>query len=244
MQLNLSKPGVLLAIAAVVSILGFMQFTVYQNQQQLMKAWRAGGNGGPKARLRKTEPLKYLDIEGLPQRGDARAKVVLVEISDYQCPFCQRHMAQTFPALDGKYIRAGKIRYAFLDAPAESMHPTAMEAAIASHCAEDQGAFWAMHDNLFAKPIGSSGDVTAAARASSLEMNSFNNCVQAQKHIDLVTRRQVPLIKAGINGTPHFLIGLQNQDRKLSIISTIEGAQPLPVFESALDAALSEVSAQ
>src|SRR5262245_50192765 len=54
-----------------------------------------------------------VDTLGAPERGNARAAVAIVEFSDYQCPFCKRHVDATLPLIEKNYIANGKVRYVF-----------------------------------------------------------------------------------------------------------------------------------
>ena len=91
-----------------------------------------------------------LDITGAPVKGPKDAKVVLVEFSDFQCPFCARFSRDTIPQVQTDYVDTGKIKYVFADFPLETIHPYAFKAAEAAGCAGEQGEFWKMHDHLFA----------------------------------------------------------------------------------------------
>lgn len=78
--------------------------------------------------------------------GDAKAKVTLVEYSDFECPYCLNH-ASTIKQIRDEY--SGKVRIVFRHFPL-SFHANAQLAAEASECASVQGKFWEMHDKLFA----------------------------------------------------------------------------------------------
>ena len=79
-------------------------------------------------------------------QGDAKAKVTLVEYSDFQCPYCLNHVSTLKQIMD-EY--SGKVRLVFRHFPL-SFHANAQLAAEASECASIQGKFWEMHDKLFA----------------------------------------------------------------------------------------------
>ena len=55
--------------------------------------------------------------------GSESALVTVVEFSDYQCPFCQRHFTETLPKLMADYVDTGKVRYVFKDFPLTQIHP-------------------------------------------------------------------------------------------------------------------------
>lgn len=83
-------------------------------------------------------------VQGDPQT----AQVVVVEFSDFQCPAC-RATAPLVEQLAEEY--RGPVAFGFRHFPLESIHPNAFAAAVAAQAAHQQGAFWPMHDKLFAK---------------------------------------------------------------------------------------------
>ena len=103
-----------------------------------------------------------LKSAGQPAKGPADAPITLVEVSDFECPFCQ-----TATATVSRVVQefAGKVRVVFVRFPLVQIHPNAMKAAEASICAEAQGKFWEMHDELF-KPGRSSPSPNSAAGRS------------------------------------------------------------------------------
>lgn len=83
-----------------------------------------------------------------PKEGDTNAKVVIVEFSDFQCPYCERFYSQTLGQIKTNYIDTGKVLLVFKQFPL-SFHQYAQKAAEASLCANLQGKFWEMHNKLF-----------------------------------------------------------------------------------------------
>src|SRR5829696_5771518 len=76
---------------------------------------------------------------GEPSQGSATAKVTIMEVSDYHCPYCRRQTQPTFPQLNDEYIKTGKVRYLFVDYPIAQLHPTAARAHEAASCSGQQG---------------------------------------------------------------------------------------------------------
>src|SRR5260370_16526798 len=82
-------------------------------------------------------------------RGSPQAPVMIVEFSDFQCPFCRR-VQSTLKNLLEKY--QGQVSLAYRDFPLRGMHSQAESAAEASRWDLEQGKFWEYHDLLFGNP--------------------------------------------------------------------------------------------
>lgn len=89
------------------------------------------------------------DLANAPIEGNAQAKVVIAEFSDFQCPFCKRWSDQNLARIRERL--GDDVAFAFLHFPLTQIHPNAGNASLAATCAEDQGKFWEMHDMLFAR---------------------------------------------------------------------------------------------
>jgi protein-disulfide isomerase len=80
-------------------------------------------------------------------QGDG--EIVLMEFSDYECPFCQSFANDVLAEAKEKFVDSGKARYIYRDFPLESLHPNARSAANAARCAGEQGKYFEYHDKLF-----------------------------------------------------------------------------------------------
>ncbi len=121
-----------------------------------------------------------------------------------------------------------------------AMHKNAFKAAEAANCAGDQGKFWEMHDKLFAnqKALGSD-DLVKHAEALGLDMKKFKECLDNGKHAEQIKKDMAEGQKAGITGTPAFLLGFIGSDGKVKATKKIVGAQPYAAFKAAIDEMLS-----
>jgi len=81
--------------------------------------------------------VSIASLGSTPSIGRSDAPIVMVEFTDYQCPFCQRFHLSVFEELKKNYVDTGKIRYVSRDLPLP-MHPNAMSAAVAARCAGEQ----------------------------------------------------------------------------------------------------------
>jgi protein-disulfide isomerase len=191
-------------------------------------------------------PPDKIDIGSRPVRGNNAARVVLIEFSDYQCPFCGRFFRDILPLVDKEYIRAGKIKYVFNNLPLEEIHSQAFVAAQAVECAGEQGRFWELHDRMFANQNAlAPNDLAARAKAIELDMTKFNQCLESGRTATAIRANLAEAERMGIEGTPAFVIGLIDarnpSDTNLKILGSIGGAQPFPVFKAAIDKALTQV---
>lgn len=198
---------------------------------------------------RKEEPLrkdpaqaKLLLNEG-PAKGEPSAKIVVVEFSDYECPFCAQHFRDTLPKIERDYISTGKIRYLFRNFPIESRHKNAMFAAEAGLCAGDQGKYWEMHDFLFTTQGKVNKDqAIAQAKTLRLELGVFQRCLDERAKQEAVRTDLRSGTAAGVTGTPAFFIGraenLEKDTMQLEVYRIISGAEPYETFQTAIDSLL------
>ena len=178
-------------------------------------------------------------IAGAPSLGRADAPVTIVEFSDFECPFCQRHFAQTWPEIKRNYVDTGKVRYVFLDFPLEQIHFKARKAAEAAHCAAEQGKFWEMHDILFAQNGNLDvGQYVNYAKKLGLEAFAFDLCLGSGKQSAKINRNVASGTSIGINATPSFIIARSERGDIVSGGNIITGAQPYEQFRQAIDQAL------
>jgi protein-disulfide isomerase len=145
--------------------------------------------------------------------GDPDAPVRIVEYSDYQCPYCQRHSLETLPQIMSQMIEAGQVYYIFKDFPIESIHPLARAAANAARCAGDQDAYWQMHDALFESQnqwanqgAGVNEVFATLATDLALDVDTFNECVATGRHDAVVQASIDEALSLGVRSTPTFFI--------------------------------------
>ena len=178
------------------------------------------------------------DIGDNPVKGDSTASLMLVEFSDYQCPFCSRYARETYPLILKQYVETGLIRYVMIDQPL-SMHPQAEKAAEASHCAEEQGKFWEIHE-LMMRMQDNLDDLAFYARSLKLDTNRFQDCLDDGKYEAAVLRDMELADQLGISGVPGFVIAAvdEKNPRQATGILMLRGAVPFSNFKREIDAAL------
>jgi protein-disulfide isomerase len=147
------------------------------------------------------------------------------------------------PQVETDYIKTGKVKYVFSDLPLESLHPYAFKAAEATNCAGEQGKFWEMHDRLYANQSAlKPSDLPQHAQALELDMAKFQQCLDTGKHASSIRKDMAAAGKAGVTGTPTFLVGVQEANSpKVKFLKVFFGAVPYATFKDALDTALSSL---
>ena len=179
------------------------------------------------------------EIDGAPSYGQASAPVTMIEISDYHCPFCRRHVQQTQPQLYAEYVNSGKVRHVFLHYPIDQLHPDAYRSHEAASCAADQGKFWQFHTKLFETPLRTIEQLVPVGQSVGLDPQALRACLESGKHSQEVKASVERIQKLGISGTPAFLIGRTTSGGgPIKINKVVEGAQPFSVFKTALDETL------
>ena len=225
----------LLAGIAAVSIIGFI--IMLPKSQTWKSAENSNANTNVGAQVNPT-PTPQEPLQGNPAllppvssedyvRGDANAKITLIEYSDFECPFCSRH-APTIDKILENY--KGKVRLVFRHFPL-SFHPEAQKAAEASECAGEQGKFWEMHDKIFEANEAKNMSVdTWKKAAKDLKLNTakFNDCLDSGKYLSKIQNEQADGQAAGVEGTPATFV-----NGKL-----ISGAVPYEQFKSVIDSIL------
>ncbi len=164
--------------------------------------------------------------------GRADAPLTLLEFTDYQCPFCRRFQAETWPLLKKNWIDTGKLRFVVRDLPLD-IHAAARPAAQAAHCAAEQGKFWEMHDALLTGPDPlEDGGIDRRAKALGIDLERLHACMAAQRYAGAIERNVAAADALNIRGTPAFVIGrMANGGLEGQLV---DGAQPYEEFDAAL----------
>lgn len=179
------------------------------------------------------DPAQGLSLAGVDDsdhvRGDLnKAKVVLIEYSDFECPYCGRHN----PTMIDVYEEYGDdVAWVYRHFPLTSIHPEAIPAALASECAEEQGKFWEFSDALYENQTLLSNEYyTELATDLGLDIEQFTSCYESQKYLDKVESDQASGSAAGVTGTPATFVNGQ----------LVSGAYPFETFKGMIDEILGQ----
>ena len=188
----------------------------------------------------KQPPLEdvYIDTAGAMSLGDANAKAVMIEFSDYQCPFCGRYANETFAPLLAQYVKTGKVRYVFKNFPLEAIHPFAEKAAEAAECMGEQGKYWEGHERLFKNQQAiDAKQLSGLALALALNVPKFQQCLDSGKYAGKVKADVADGTRLNVKGTPSFFFGYPDpaDPRKIKAAQFVTGAVPLDQFKEAIE---------
>ncbi len=174
-------------------------------------------------------PTFPVEVGNAPFAGDKDAKVVIVEFSDFQCPFCAKG-ADLLKKIKSKY--GNKVKVAFKNFPLP-FHNNAEGAAIAGLCANEQGVdyFWKMHDEMFARQDAlDMAGLSSTAGKIGLKKEAFEACLKDKKYLAQVNSDMEDGKKVGVKSTPTFFVNGQ----------LIQGAQEFNVFAELIDEVLAK----
>ncbi len=178
-----------------------------------------------------------------PVMGDPHAKVAIIEFGDFECRFCRRYHRSTFQQIKHEYMDHGRVQYLFRDFPLP-IHRHARGAAIAAHCAGEQGAYWAMLHEIFDSNERLGPDLYRKyAKFFRLNTKRFDRCLTDGSQAAKVDQNVSYGRSLKIDGTPAFFIGTVKGDH-ITNVKRLSGALPLKVFEKAVDTALLEAGGQ
>jgi len=168
-----------------------------------------------------------------PVLGDEKAKISIVEFSDFECPFCARAASGAIADFkNSDYFKKGDVNLIFKQFPLTSIHANAQKAAEASECANKQGKFWEYHDVLFANQRALDvNSLKAYASNLKLNMGDFNSCLDSGEFAASVANDAKQGMSAGARGTPYFVI-VNHKNGNSQIVS---GAVPWANFETAIN---------
>lgn len=178
--------------------------------------------------------LGDFDLTGIGyDRGSTTAPVVMIDLSDFSCPYCGAFSIRTYPAIEREYVKTGKVFFKYVPFVAGGF-PNSREATRATECAADQGGFWPMMTRVYEsqREWRKGGDpyplLSGLASTAGLDTVRLRECYRSGR-TDARTARASNLANdLGVRVTPSFIINER----------PVQGALPLADFRKVIDAAL------
>jgi protein-disulfide isomerase len=211
------------------------EFLLAKDQKILIRMVKIDMTKDPYAEI-----MKKMDLANRPVRGNADAKVVVVNFDDFECPFCSRMHQTLFPLILKEY--GDRVKFVYKDFPLSEIHPWAMHAAIDANClgAQNNDAYWDFADYVHSRQREVNSEKSLPAQLAALDritaeqgekhgvdQDKLQACMKAQKD-DAVKASIKDGENIGVSATPTLFINGQE----------VDGALSVERMESTLDAAL------
>jgi protein-disulfide isomerase len=173
--------------------------------------------------------------------GNPNAPIVMIEYSDYDCPFCKQFHATMHQILD-EYGVTGRLAWVYRQFPLVDLHPNAPQISEAALCVGDiagNNAFWTFSDAVFDSRVETEfTNVTKLpefAAAAGVSRSEFTECMNSDRMMDTLKADLSDGLAAGAQGTPYTVIKVGNQE------AVINGAQPYTVVKGIVENLISQL---
>lgn len=190
--------------------------------------------------ITKNDPVRPVDKND-HIKGNPNAPIIIVEYSDFNCPFC-KNFHETMNAVMDTYGANGKVAWVYRQFPLEQLYPNSPKIAQASECVAllaGNDAFWKFSDRVFGeREVNEQTDMTRLtefAVASGASKTAYNSCMEYNRTKAAVDEDFKDGVNAGAKGTPYSLVLVGGQK------GVINGAQPFEYIKSVLDTLISQM---
>lgn len=200
----------------------------------------AGGNNNPPAEEQNELTVRPVDDTD-HIRGNPNASIMLVEYSDYDCPFCKQ-FHDTMNRVIDEYGADGRVAWVYRHFPLQQLHPNAPRIAEAAECVAELGgndAFWTFSDLVFGeRGTNEPTDLSRLnefAGTAGVDEGQFELCLNSGKYTEAISEDVQEAFAAGGRGTPHTVVIVGDQQ------GVINGAQPYEAVKGIVDQLLSQI---
>ena len=166
--------------------------------------------------------------------GNLKAKVIVVEYSDTECPFCKSFHGIMHQIVDNY---GNKMAWVYRHFPIDALHPKARKEAEATECAASlagNDGFWKYIDKIYEiTPSNNKLDpalLPEIANEIGVDKQEFETCLSSQKFKDKINNYISDGAKAGVKGTPYSLVLVNGK-----VVDVINGAQPFDQVKTLID---------
>lgn len=193
--------------------------------------------GGSEARIRPVDATDFI-------KGNPNAPILIVEYSDYDCPFCKQ-FHETMNLLMDEYGVTGKVAWVYRQFPLTDIHPNSARISKNALCVGELGgneAFWQFSDLIFQeRNMNEPTNITRLpeyAERVGVNREELIRCLESDHIRERLARDVQDAVNVGFQATPHSFVIVGNQ------IAAIEGAQPYSVVKSIVDNLLIQLEGQ
>lgn len=220
-----SSPAIPIAIICGFAMIALAVFFTNKNEQAPTPvAERLSAESQETNSIRAVDDSDYI-------KGNPNAPILMIEYSDYDCPFCKQYHATMNQIMD-EYGVTGKVAWVYRQFPLTQLHPNSPKISEAALCVGDIGgndSFWKFTDTIFDKrEIDEQTNITklpSYAQASGVNTSDYNDCISSGRMQESVVASTQDAFNAGAKGTPYTVLVVGNQQ------AVISGAQPYDVVK-------------
>jgi len=168
-------------------------------------------------------------------KGNPNAPILMIEYSDYDCPFCKQYHATLNQIMD-EYGVTGRVAWVYRQFPLGQLHPNSPKVSEAALCVGDIGgndAFWKFTDQIFEER--ELDEATNIVRLPEFAVNAgvsreeYMACMESNKMKQAVIDSVTDGFNIGARGTPHTVLIVGNQQ------AVISAAQPYETVKGIID---------
>lgn len=235
-----SRNNLGIPVAIVIASVLIAGAIIYTGMQKGPAATAPTNNGNTPAEDIEVAPVTEKDHI----RGNPNAPIVIVEYSDFDCPFC-KNFHETMQQVMDQYGANGQVAWVYRHFPLEQLHPNAPKLAAASECVAELGgndAFWKFADLIFGeRGTNEPTNMTRLpdfAEQSGVSKERFNECVENGTYDTAIDASIEEAIKTGARGTPYSILIVGDQQ------GVINGAQPYATVKQMLDTVIAQMAGQ
>lgn len=218
-----SSPAIPIAIICGFAMIAIAIFITSKNQTASPSALTANQESADTG-TKTNSPRPVDDTDYI--RGNPNAPILMVEYSDYDCPFCKQYHATMNQVMD-EYGVTGQLAWVYRQFPLVQLHPNSPRVSEAALCVGDIGgndAFWKFTNMVFEqREIDEQTNITklpSYAEAAGVSASEYNECLQSGKMESVVVASTEDAFNSGARGTPYTILMVGDQQ------AVISGAQP------------------
>ncbi len=172
--------------------------------------------------------------------GSPDAKLVVVEYSDTECPFC-KNFHNTMEQIMKEHGSNGEVAWVYRHFPLDNLHPKARNEALATECVNQiagNDAFWKYINRIFEITPSNNGldpaELTTIAKEQGIDTAKLDACMKDGSLASVVNADYQSGLDAGVEGTPYSVILVKGSQT----VVPIDGAQPYNVVSNVINTLL------
>lgn len=231
--------AIIVAALLISSAVFYLGYSINKGKVAGVNTVQPTGNSALQQPVAEPQTANKVSMDDDPVYGSKDAKVVIVEFSDFECPFCARHSVQTNPEIVKNYVDTGKVKIVYRDTPFHGAG--AIEKANAANCVNELvggDSYFKMKDAIYEalnveQKVMTAADLKVEALSLGVNEGEYDKCVAENRYADEINKDLADSRTYNVSGTPTFVIG--KVDGNMVEGEVVSGAQPYAVFKATLD---------